>query len=35
MGPKDVADASTDPLRAGRKLTDIAEENLKSLKTDK
>jgi general secretion pathway protein D len=35
MGPKDVADASTDPLRAGKKLTDIAEKNLKSLKTDK
>ncbi len=35
MAPKDVADESTDPLRAGKRLTDIAAENLKSLKTDK
>lgn len=34
MAPKDVADESTDPLRAGKRLTDIAEENLKSLKTN-
>ncbi|MBN1908016.1 MAG: type II secretion system secretin GspD [Deltaproteobacteria bacterium] len=34
MAPKDVADASTDPLRAGKRLTDIATENLKSLKTN-
>jgi general secretion pathway protein D len=35
MAPKDVAESSTDPLRAGKRLTDIAKENLKSLKTDK
>jgi general secretion pathway protein D len=35
MAPKDVADASTDPLKAGKRLTDIAAENLKSLKKNK
>lgn len=34
MAPKDVADTSSDPLRAGKRLTDIAAENLKSLKTN-
>lgn len=33
MNPPDRAAESTDPLQAGKKLTDIAKENLKSLKT--